>query len=332
MGQCLAGGSRAVDGDDDVTASLVDVLRTGMPDLRGHLEGDVLLAPMTWFRVGGPAEVLFSPRDEDDLACFLRHLPLDVPLTVIGLGSNLLVRDGGIRGVVIRLGRGFAAIDVQEESRIRAGAGVADAKLARVAARDGIAGLAFLCGIPGSIGGALRMNGGAYGREMKDVLIASRAVTRSGGTLVLSNEQMGFSYRHTCLPEDVIFVEATLQGYPGACEEIMRQMREISDTRGETQPVRMRSGGSTFRNPPGEKAWELIDAAGCRGLKIGGAQVSELHCNFLVNTGNATAYDIETLGECVRERVKRTSGVDLVWEIRRVGQESGQMSTSGVQA
>jgi UDP-N-acetylmuramate dehydrogenase len=297
---------------------MVSDLKARMPALRGRLLPNEALAPLTWFRVGGPAQVLFIPEDEDDLAYFLQNLPTDTPVTMIGLGSNLIVRDGGVAGVVIRLGRGFSAIAV-EGTRIRAGAGVPDVKVARTAQEAGLAGLAFLRGIPGAIGGALRMNGGAYGRETKDVLIEARAVDRTGRIHVLTNADMGFAYRHCNASEDLIFTQALFQGEPGDRAAIAADMDKITEAREATQPVKSRTGGSTFKNPPGHKAWQLIDAAGCRGLTVGGAQVSELHCNFLINLGGATAGDIETLGETVRQRVKESSGIGLEWEIKRIG-------------
>ena len=293
-------------------------VRVSAPQVRGRLLPNQSLAELTWFRVGGPAQVLFMPEDENDLAYFLKALPADIAVTVIGLGSNLIVRDGGIAGVVVRLGRGFNDIAV-EGHRIRVGAAVPDVKVARVAQEAGIAGLSFLRGIPGAIGGALRMNGGAYGSETKDVLISARAVDRAGRVHELSVGDMHYAYRHCGAPDDFIFTEAVFQGMPGDRAAIAAEMDEITETRETTQPVKSRTGGSTFKNPPGEKAWQLIDAAGCRGLIVGGAQVSELHCNFLINLGNATATDIETLGETVRKRVKQTSGVELDWEIKRLG-------------
>ena len=294
-------------------------LKSRMPELRGRLMANQPLADLTWFRVGGPAQALFMPEDADDLAYFLRHLPAEIPVAVIGLGSNLIVRAGGVPGVVIRLGRGFNDIAVEAGNRVRAGAAVPDVKVARAAADAGIAGLAFLRGIPGAIGGALRMNGGAYGRETKDVLIEARALDREGRAHVLSSADMHYSYRHCGAPEDLIFTQALFQGEPGDKAAITAEMDKITQSREATQPIKSRTGGSTFKNPPGEKAWALIDAAGCRGLTIGGAQVSELHCNFLINLGGATAADIETLGETVRARVKAQSGVELEWEIKRIG-------------
>ncbi len=298
---------------------IIPDLKTKMPQLRGQLLANQSLAELTWFRVGGPAQVLFMPEDEADLSYFLVHLSADIPAIVIGLGSNLIVRDGGVPGVVIRLGRGFNEIAVEEGARIRAGAAVPDVKVARAAQEAGIAGLAFLRGIPGGIGGVLRMNGGAYGRETKDALLAARAVDRQGRVHVLTNRDMHYTYRHCGAPEDFIFTQATFQGTPGDRAAIAAEMDKITESREATQPIKSRTGGSTFKNPPGHKAWQLIDAAGCRGLKIGGAQVSEMHCNFLINLGGATAADIETLGETVRQRVKEISGIDLEWEIKRIG-------------
>ena len=294
-------------------------LKSRMPQLRGRLLANQSLAELTWFRVGGPAQVLFMPEDENDLVYFLRHLPADIPVTVVGLGSNLIVRDGGVPGVVIRLGRGFNDVAVEAGNRIRAGSAVPDVKVARAAADAGIAGLSFYRGIPGAIGGALRMNGGAYGRETKDVLIEARAVDRAGHIHVLGNADMHFHYRHCGAPEDYIFTQALFQGEAGDRAAIGAEMDKITEAREATQPIKSRTGGSTFKNPPGQKAWQLIDAAGCRGLIIGGAQVSELHCNFLINLGTATAADIERLGETVRERVKAQSGIELEWEIKRIG-------------
>jgi UDP-N-acetylmuramate dehydrogenase len=293
-------------------------LKAKMPALRGRLLANQTLAELTWFRVGGPAQVLFMPEDEQDLGYALAHLPADIPVTVIGLGSNLIVRDGGVPGVAIRLGRGFGNVTV-EDTRIRAGAAVPDVKVARAAQEAGIAGLSFMRGIPGGVGGALRMNGGAYGRETKDALIEARAVDRAGRVHVLRNADMGYNYRHCGVPADYIFTEALYQGERGDPAVIAAEMDKITESREATQPIKSRTGGSTFKNPQGRKAWQLIDAAGCRGLKIGGAQVSEMHCNFLINRGGATAADIEALGENVRRRVKETSGVALEWEIERIG-------------
>ena len=297
---------------------LVPDLAAALPELRGKLTANAPIADVTWFRVGGPAQVLFQPADEADLAYALAHLPAEIPVTVIGLGSNLIVRDGGVPGVVIRLGKGFTDIAV-DGTTIVAGAGVPDVKVARAAADAGLAGLAFLRGIPGAIGGALRMNGGAYGGETKDALMSARAVDRAGRIHVLSLDDMGFTYRHSAAPEDFIFTQATFRGTPGEVAEIQAEMERITSSREATQPIKSRTGGSTFKNPPGHKAWQLVDAAGCRGLVMGRAQVSEMHTNFLINLGGATAAEIEGLGEEVRRRVLETSGVTLEWEIKRIG-------------
>jgi UDP-N-acetylmuramate dehydrogenase len=294
-------------------------LRARMPALRGRLLADQSLAELTWFRVGGPAQALFMPEDEADLAYFLAHLPHEIPVTVIGLGSNLIVRDGGVPGVVIRLGRGFNAVTIEAGERVRAGAAVPDLRVARAAQDAGISGLAFLRGIPGAIGGALRMNGGAYGREIKDALIAACGVDRAGQLRRLAVADMHFGYRHCGAPDDIVFTQALFQGAAGDAVAIAAEMDAITQSREATQPIKSRTGGSTFKNPPGQKAWQLIDAAGCRGLTIGQAQVSTLHCNFLINLGGARAADIEALGETVRARVKESSGVDLEWEIKRIG-------------
>ncbi len=298
---------------------LVPDLRARMPELRGRLIANQPLAELTWFRVGGPAQVLYSPQDEADLAYFLARLPAEVPVTVVGLGSNLIVRDSGVAGIVIRLGRGFSDIVVESGERVRAGTAVPDVKVARAAQEASIAGLSFLRGIPGSIGGALRMNGGAYGGETKDVLVEARGVDRSGRIVTFTNADMHYTYRHCGAPEDVIFTDALFQGRPGDPAVIAAEMDKITESREATQPIKSRTGGSTFKNPPGHKAWQLIDAAGCRGLVVGGAQVSTMHCNFLINLGSATAADIEELGETVRSRVKANSGVELDWEIKRIG-------------
>jgi len=298
---------------------IVPELKAQGPKLRGRLLANQSLAELTWFRVGGPAQVLFMPEDEEDLAYLFAHLPADIPATVIGLGSNLIVRDGGVPGVVIRLGRGFNEVKVEEGTRVRAGTAVPDVKVARAAQEAGIAGLAFLRGIPGAVGGALRMNGGAYGGETKDVLIEARAVDRQGRVHVLRNGDLGFSYRHCGAPDDFVFIQALFEGRLGDPDAIAVEMNKITESRETTQPIKSRTGGSTFKNPPGQKAWQLIDAAGCRGLTMGAAQVSELHCNFLINLGGATASDIEGLGEEVRRRVNEHSGVMLEWEIKRIG-------------
>ena len=298
---------------------IVPELKAKMPELRGRLLANQSLGEFTWFRVGGPAQVFFMPDDENDLAYFLRNLPPEIPITVIGAGSNLIVRDGGVPGVVIRLGRGFNDVKV-EDHHVIVGTAMLDVMVARAAQAAGIAGLAFLSGIPGTIGGALRMNGGAYDGETKDVLIEACGVDRQGNVRTFSNGDMGFSYRHCGVPDDVIFTTAVLQGRAGVPDEIAAEMAAIKKKREASQP-RNRTGGSTFKNPPGHSAWKLVDDSGCRGLTIGGAQVSELHSNFLINLGGASAADIEMLGETVRQRVKMHSGVDLEWEIKRVGVE-----------
>ncbi|MFO0991582.1 MAG: UDP-N-acetylmuramate dehydrogenase [Hyphomicrobiales bacterium] len=290
-----------------------------LPAVKGRLEPNAELAPLTWFRAGGKAEVLFAPADEADLAQFLAATPVNIAVTVIGVGSNLLVRDGGVPGVVIRLGKGFAQVEGAGHHRIRAGAAALDVRVARVALDLGISGLTFLRGIPGTIGGALRMNGGAYGGETKDILVEARAVDRSGGVHVLSNADMRYSYRHCGAAEDLIFTEALFQGRPGDPSEISASMDAITQSREATQPIKSRTGGSTFKNPPGMKSWQLIDAAGLRGFAVGPAKVSELHCNFLINEGDATAAQIEELGETIRRRVRENSGVELEWEIKRIG-------------
>lgn len=295
-------------------------LKALMPGLRGALVANQALAQTTWFRVGGPAQVMFSPADEDDLALFLAHLPSQIPVQVIGLASNMIVRDGGIEGVVIRLGaRAFGGIEILPGQRVLAGTAAPDMRVAKAAGEAGIAGLAFYRGIPGAIGGALRMNAGAHGGETKDVLIEAYGYTRQGERKVFSLQDMGFSYRHARAPEDVIFTGALFQGRVGDPVEIQAEMDRITAAREAAQPIREKTGGSTFKNPPGGKAWQLIDAAGCRGLTLGGAQVSEMHCNFLINRANASAADVEALGEEVRKRVLAHSGFTLDWEIKRVG-------------
>ena len=298
---------------------LADELRARLPASRGRLTADEPLAPYTWFRAGGAAEVLFVPADEADLAEALAAIPAEVPVTTIGLGSNTIVRDGGVPGVVIRLGRGFGGIAIEPGHRIRTGTGVPDVKVARAAADAGIDGLAFLRGIPGSIGGALRMNAGAHGGETTDTLVEARGVDRDGSIRTLTHAEMGFSYRHATAPSSVIFTEALFQGRPGETPAILAEMDRITAAREASQPIREKTGGSTFKNPLGHKAWQLIDAAGCRGLVRGDAQVSPMHCNFLINRGGATAADIEGLGEEVRTRVLAQCGVELHWEIKRIG-------------
>lgn len=296
-----------------------------LPAVRGQLLRSESLAPFTWFRVGGPADVLFLPADADDLAQFLAALPNDIPVLPIGVGSNLIVRDGGVQGVVIRLaGRAFAQIEPLEGARIRAGAGALDSMVAKGAARAGIAGLEFYAGIPGTIGGALTMNAGCYGRETKDVLVEATVLTREGERRVIPASEFGFTYRHNALPEGLIFLDATYQGAPDDPAAITARMVEITAKREASQPIREKTGGSTFKNPigpDGEKlsAWKLNDEAGMRGHRRGGAQVSEKHANFLINTGEATAADIEGLGDDVRAAVKAKHGIELEWEIKRIG-------------
>jgi UDP-N-acetylmuramate dehydrogenase len=296
-----------------------ETLLKKLPAVRGRLEANAPLADLTWFRVGGPAEVLFTPADEADLSDFLKATPTGIPVYVIGVGSNLLVRDGGMPGVVVRLGRGFGDLKLEENNRIRTGTAVPDVRVARFAADNQIDGMAFLRGIPGSIGGALRMNGGAYGGETKDILIEARGVDRQGNIHVLNNADMKYTYRHCGASDELIFTSALLQGKPGTTEEILAAMDKITSSREATQPIKSRTGGSTFKNPPNNKSWQLIDQAGMRGFAVGPAKVSDLHCNFLINEGGATAAQIEELGETVRAKVKATSGIDLDWEIKRIG-------------
>ena len=296
-------------------------LKARMPDLRGRLAANQDMAPLTWFRVGGPAQVLFTPADEDDLAYFLAKLPDNIPVYPVGVGSNLIVRDGGIAGVVIRLSpRAFGEVTAEGDT-VRAGAIALDKRVAEVAAAANIAGLEFLFGIPGSIGGALRMNAGANGGETKDVLVEARGVTRKGTQTTFSNAEMKFAYRNSGVEDGVIFTSAVFRGRIAKPRAIRERMNEVQQHREAAQPIREKTGGSTFKNPPGHSAWQLIDAAGCRGLTVGGAQVSTMHCNFLINTGNASGHDIEALGEMVRARVKANSGIELLWEIKRIGAE-----------
>ncbi|MDE5445887.1 UDP-N-acetylmuramate dehydrogenase [Bradyrhizobium sp. CSA207] len=294
-------------------------LKAAMPELRGRLLANQSLAELTWFRVGGPAQVLFTPADEDDLAYFLAQLPNDIPVYVVGVGSNLIVRDGGIAGVVIRLGpRAFGEASANGDI-VTAGAAALDKRVAEVAASANIGGLEFYFGIPGTIGGALRMNAGANGGETRDVLIEATGVGRDGTKYLFPNADMKFVYRSSGVDPSIIFTSARFRGEIRDAEAIRARMAEVQSHRETAQPIREKTGGSTFKNPPGHSAWKLVDAAGCRGLRVGGAQVSEMHCNFLINTGEATAHDIETLGETVRERVKANSGIELRWEIKRIG-------------
>ena len=294
-------------------------LKAAMPELRGRLLANQSLAELTWFRVGGPAQVLFTPADADDLGYFLAHLPAELAVHVVGVGSNLIVRDGGMPGVVIRLSpRGFGETSTKEDV-ISAGTAVLDKRVAEIAAAANIGGLEFFFGIPGTVGGALRMNAGANGTETKDVLIEATGVGRDGKKLQFGHADMKFAYRNSGVEASVIFTSARFRGAIAAPDAIRARMNEVQNHRETAQPIREKTGGSTFKNPPGHSAWKLIDAAGCRGLRVGGAQVSEMHCNFLINTGNATGHDIETLGETVRTRVKEHSGIELHWEIKRIG-------------
>jgi len=303
--------------------SFPDLLDT-CPDLaegiRGKLTANQPLSAVTWFRVGGPAQLMFQPADEADLAAFLKKLPGDIPVLPVGLGSNLLIRDGGLEGVVVRLSaKGFGAIEDIGGNRLRAGAAVPDKRLAEAAAKAGLGGFAFYTGIPGGLGGALRMNAGAHGTETRERMVELVAIDRRGNRHVLTNADMGYAYRHSAAAGDLIFTEAVLEGLPANEAEIRREMEEVVAHRERAQPIREKTGGSTFKNPEGTSAWKVIDAAGCRGLTIGGAQMSELHCNFMINTGSATAHDLELLGETVRARVLETSGIRLEWEIKRLG-------------
>jgi UDP-N-acetylmuramate dehydrogenase len=294
-------------------------LQAAMPELRGRLLANQSLAELTWFRVGGPAQLLFTPADEDDLAYFLAHLPNEIPVYIVGVGSNLIVRDGGLPGVVIRLSpRGFGEASADGDI-VSAGTAALDKRVAETAASADISGLEFLFGIPGTVGGALRMNAGANGGETKDVLIEAAGIGRDGKKHTFANADMKFVYRNSGVDPSIIFTSARFRGAIAAPEAIRARMNEVQTHRETAQPIREKTGGSTFKNPPGHSAWKLIDAAGCRGLRVGGAQVSEMHCNFLINTGTATGHDIEALGETVRARVKENSGIELHWEIKRVG-------------
>lgn len=299
-----------------------------LPRVRGQLVAHAPLARETWFRVGGPAEVMFRPADRDDLAAFLASKPKDVPVTVIGVGSNMLVRDGGVPGVVVRMGREMAEIDIDGDL-VSAGAGASDVKVAAAARDASLAGLEFLSGIPGTIGGAVRMNAGAYDDEIADVLVECKALDPEGRVHKLHAADMGFTYRHASIPDDWIFTGAVLRGRPDDRDAISLRMLRIRELREQSQPLRTRTGGSTFKNPDGYKAWKLVDEAGCRGLRIGGAIVSPKHTNFLINTGDATAADLEMLGEEVRRRVFDTFGVELQWEIRRIGVAAAAPAAGG---
>jgi UDP-N-acetylmuramate dehydrogenase len=302
-------------------ADLTPELRAAMPALRGRLLANQSLAELTWFRVGGPAQMLFTPSDAGDLAYFLAHLPLDLPVHVVGVGSNLIVRDGGMPGVVIRLSPRAFGESRLEGDIVDAGAAALDRRVAETAASAHLGGLEFLFGIPGTIGGALRMNAGANGVEIKDVLIEAVGIGRDGARHVFSKAGMKFVYRSSGVDPAIVFTSARFRGVAAAPETIRARMNEVQNHRETAQPIHEKTGGSTFKNPPGHSAWKLIDAAGCRGLRVGGAQVSEMHCNFLINTGNATGHDIECLGETVRARVKANSGIELQWEIKRIGIE-----------
>lgn len=293
--------------------------KNSLPEVRGRYRFNADLSKSNWFQVGGHAEVLFKPEDADDLAHFIKHKPKGVPITLLGVGSNLIIRDGGIKGIVIRLGRGFAKCEVDGEM-LYAGAGCLDINVAKVAAEAGLSGLEFLSGIPGTIGGALAMNGGAYGSDISQIVTRIQAIDAHGNLCEESPATFQYRYRHATIPEGWIFTRTTLKGMPGKKEDIEARMQQIHKEREASQPIRSRTGGSTFKNPTGYKAWELIDKAGCRGLRIGDAQISELHCNFMINHGNATATDLEELGEEVRRRVKAQSGVLLEWEIKRIGE------------
>jgi UDP-N-acetylmuramate dehydrogenase len=299
---------------------LLPQLQPWVSEVRGRLTPNQSLAEVTWFRVGGPAQLFYQPADEADLAFFLGHLPSGIKVTVIGLGSNLLIRDGGIDGVVIKLSaKGFGAVEVLDGHRLRVGTALPDVKVATAAAEAGIDGLSFYRGIPGGIGGALYMNAGCYGSETRERVVELRAVTRAGEIVTLSNADMDYKYRKSNGPRGAVYTSAVYQGLPGDREAILGRMREITDKRESSQPTRAKTGGSTFKNPEGHSSWKLVDEAGCRGLTIRGAQMSELHANFLLNLGDADANAIETLGETVRNRVRAKSGIELKWEIRRMG-------------
>lgn len=301
-------------------AQLLESLGDRLSGLRGRIIPDSGMDKITWFRAGGPADALFQPADEDDLAAFLKAVPEEIPITVVGIGSNLLVRDGGIRGFVVRLSaKGFGHADVVSDTRIRVGAAIPDKRLAAVALDAGIGGFHFYHGIPGGIGGALRMNAGANGVETRERVIEVRALDRKGGLHVFSNADMGYAYRHSDAPKDLIFTEAVMEGYREDKAIIQSEMDAVQHHRETVQPIREKTGGSTFKNPAGSSAWKEIDKAGCRGLMIGGAQMSPMHCNFMINTGTATGYDLEFLGETVRTRVLDHSGIRLEWEIKRIG-------------
>lgn len=302
-------------------AALLERLKPLMADIRGRLVPDSPMDRLTWFRTGGPAELLFQPADADDLAAFLAALPGDVPVLVVGVGSNLMVRDGGVKGVVIRLSaKGFGQVEQLDGNRLKAGAATLDKQLAAAALDAGLGGFHFYHGIPGAIGGALRMNAGANGVETCERVVEVHAIGRDGSRHVLTNADMGYAYRHSSVAADLVFTHAIFEGYRETPETIRAEMDAVQHHRETAQPVKEKTGGSTFKNPEGTSAWKEVDRAGCRGLVIGGAQMSPMHCNFMINTGNATSFDLETLGETVRERVRETSGIDLHWEIKRIGE------------
>jgi len=304
--------------------SSAPALLSDMPPVRGKLTARAPLAPLVWFKAGGAADWLFEPKDADDLADFLAALDPSVPVMALGLGSNMIVRDGGVPGVVVRLGKAFAQVERLDATSLRCGGGASGILVSSTARDAGIGGLEFLRSIPGTVGGFVRMNGGAYGREVKDILVEAEVILRSGAQVTLPLDALGFTYRHSDLPEGAIVIAAIFRGHPEAPETVQAEMDRISAAREASQPLRSKTGGSTFKNPPGEKAWALVDRAGCRGLVVGGAQVSEKHTNFLINMGEATSADIEALGEDVRRRVKADSGIMLEWEIQRVGRPKGE--------
>ena len=293
------------------------ILLSRLPPVRGSLRPAIALAPFTWFRVGGPAEALFIPKDEADLAHFLSSTPPDIPVTILGVASNTIVRDGGVPGVVVRLGPAFGKVAV-DGTTVTAGAAALDSVVAKTAAKHGVAGLEFYAGIPGTIGGALRMNAGCYGTETQDRLVRAVALERSGRRVEMSVDDLGYTYRHSTAPDDLIFVSAVFEGKPDDPAAITERMDAITSRREESQPIREKTGGSTFKNPAGDSAWKVVDRVGGRGHRVGGAQMSELHANFMINTGEATAADLEALGEEMRARA-RAEGVDLDWEIKRIG-------------
>ena len=300
--------------------TLLKKLDGKLSGLRGRLTPDTGMDKITWFRAGGPAQVLFQPADEEDLSTFLKAVPEEIPILVVGIGSNLLVRDGGVPGFVVRLSaKGFGEVEQVSDTQLRAGAATPDKRVAAAALEAGLAGFHFYHGIPGGIGGALRMNAGANGVETRERVVEVRALDRNGEVHVLSNADMGYAYRHSSAPSDMIFTSVLFEGVPGERDEIRRAMDEVQHHRETVQPVREKTGGSTFKNPEGTSAWKEIDKAGCRGLRVGGAQMSEMHCNFMINTGTATGHDLETLGETVRAKVFENSGIRLQWEIKRLG-------------